>query len=723
MLMVLVSLLVCPRVALPAAPFMALLLLMSVATTVNCAVTSTSNKKAILLTTFDFRYVTESVEAVNGTAERSGVGPGLRIARVGGLAAPLPGAAAAQLAGMFSAGGFPALVSGSPGDATAYLEITIPVTDGSQYVDIFLYMAVAAGPDAPATYAVSSSVDGFASVADTFTAPRSEAGNVTADVSVHLATGALAANGESVVTVRVTAATAPTNATSPGAWLGILNHALLRRMAVYTSPRACVSAQGTECAHGTRSLDAWTYPGHLVFALEPWRCDTFQEPDGPDGRTIRRSCRCDCFLSPAAALRLRAASIASGWYTTCVADAGGDVKCWGKGSNGMIGSGGTASMGDEAGEMGDALSKVNLGTGRLAAAVTAGTYHTCALFGDETVKCWGWGLDGQLGYESSANVGTTPESMGDALPTVDLGTDRTAVVLSVGNMHTCAILDDQSLKCWGYGNDGQLGSEDYWSIGDFPGTMGDNLLPIDLGNGRSAILLSAGGYHTCVILDDQSVKCWGNGNDGRLGYNDTTNRGDTTGTMGDDLPVVALGAGRSAIQISAGSAHTCAILDDWTVKCWGSGADGRLGYEDTTNRGDTTGTMGDDLPAVDLGTGRSVHMISAGNAHTCVILDDQSVKCWGNGGSGRLGDQNTTNRGDTTGTMGDDLPPVSLGAGRSAIQISAGSAHTCAILDDWTVKCWGSGADGRLGYEDTTNRGDTTGTMGDDLPAVDLGSR
>jgi hypothetical protein len=179
-------------------------------------------------------------------------------------------------------------------------------------------------------------------------------------------------------------------------------------------------------------------------------------------------------------------------------------------------------------------------------------------------------------------------------------------------------------------------------------------------------MISAGTYHTCAVLDDDSVKCWGRGDHGQNGYGDrltaaTVNRGDSPGEMGDNLDAVDLGTGRNAKMISVGDSHTCAVLDDDSVKCWGWNANGQLGLGDTSSRGDYPGEMGDNLPVVDLGTGRTAKMIDAGTHHTCAVLDDDKVKCWGWNDSGRLGLGDTSNRGDGPGEMGDNLPVVDLG--------------------------------------------------------------
>lgn len=183
---------------------------------------------------------------------------------------------------------------------------------------------------------------------------------------------------------------------------------------------------------------------------------------------------------------------------------------------------------------------------------------------------WGRSCNGQGGFGDVETYGDDPDEMGDNLPFVDLGTGRTAVSLSAGDAHTCALLDDGSVKCWGKGYFGQTGLGRWHSTGQTGGQMGDSLPSLDLGTspaaaaapGRRALRglqaaataaaasvagLSAGGQRSCAILDGGSVKCWGNAFAGALGLGDDTDRGGREGQMGDSLPMLSLGTGKVAV--------------------------------------------------------------------------------------------------------------------------------------------------------------------------------
>ena len=413
--------------------------------------------------------------------------------------------------------------------------------------------------------------------------------------------------------------------------------------------------------------------------------------------------------------------ITAGDNHTCFVLSDNSVKCFGMGSEGQLGSGTTDNIGDGTALSVATSSVVSLGTVRTARSISAGASHTCALLDNATIKCWGSGLYGRLGYGDSTNRGDSTGQMGDSLPAVSLGTGRTALQISVGSQHSCALLDNFAVKCWGRGNYGQLGIGSTATIGDGAGEMGDSLVAVAFASGRSARAIAAGSYHTCALLDNASVVCWGRGTYGQLGQGATTNIGHSSSATVATTLAIDSGSGRTALAISAGDAHTCAILDNATLKCWGSGGNGRLGSGATNNLGDGANEMGNSLAVIDVGTGRTARAISAGIAHTCVVLDNATVKCWGDGGYGKLGYGNQNNVGDIPNQMGTNLATVSLGTGRTALAISAGGTHTCAVLDNATLKCWGDGSSGQIGSNNVLAVGASAGEMGDSLAVVALG--
>jgi len=375
--------------------------------------------------------------------------------------------------------------------------------------------------------------------------------------------------------------------------------------------------------------------------------------------------------------------------------------------------------------MGDNLTTINLGNERTATAIAAGSNHTCAILDNESIKCWGSNAAGQLGVGHTNNWGDNSSEMGNYLLAVDLGSGIKAKAIAAGNQHTCAILDNSSIKCWGANASGQLGLGDTNNRGDesASGRMGDLLDAVDLGTGRTARGIAAGDNHTCAMLDNASVKCWGENSYGQLGQGDKDNRGDgsASGGMGDSLPAVELGSGRTATSITIGTGYTCVLLDDNSVKCWGRGDFGQLGNEKGATRGDEEDEMGDLLEKVYLDGVTVATAIAAGNFHTCAILDNSSIKCWGLNDSGQLGIVYELNHGDANNLQYLDRgSEVDLGAGRTARGIAAGDSHTCAMLDNASIKCWGGNAFGQLGLGHTYNRGDNSSEMGDSLPVISL---
>jgi cysteine-rich repeat protein len=413
-------------------------------------------------------------------------------------------------------------------------------------------------------------------------------------------------------------------------------------------------------------------------------------------------------------------SVAAGLQHTCAVLSGGRLKCWGQNDKGQLGLGNTKGRGLLPGDMGESLPFVDVGGEVIA--VTAGECHTCALLSDGAVKCWGCNDKGQLGQGDTVLRGDDPGDMGSALPVVNLGEGQTATALVAGFEHTCAVLKGSGeVKCWGHNNEGQLGLGNNMNRGDNPGEMGDALPAVDLGIlGGPTVEIALGREHTCARRKAGQVKCWGKNDTGQLGQGDTADRGDGPLEMGVALFAVDLGFGKLAAGIAAGHFFSCAILLNGAVKCWGRNADGQLGQGDPLDRGDQFGEMGGNLFTIPLGAGRTAVQVEGGLSYTCALLDDMSLKCWGDADAGQLGQGSAAKVGVAPGQMGDSLPPVDLGTDKVPLGVVAGGAHTCAWFKDGSAKCWGANSVGQLGLGKAGNVGNMPDEMGDALPTVKL---
>lgn len=301
-------------------------------------------------------------------------------------------------------------------------------------------------------------------------------------------------------------------------------------------------------------------------------------------------------------------------------------------------------------------------------AIASGSFHTCALLGNGIVKCWGRNESGQLGNGSAdASAHVTPV---EVLGINGLGVLNNVIQIAAGGSHTCALLASHEVVCWGQ-NEGRLGN----------GTSNTLVASPVLVSGLSnAIQVAVGGTHTCALRADTGVSCWGAGNlSGQIGDG-------TTGSSRTS-PVTVLSALATPLtgvtQISLGTSHSCAVKDLGMISCWGGGAQFQLG-SDANNHAFADSTVSGITNATE---------VAAGSEHNCAILSGGAVRCWGNGAYGRLGDGTTTS----------SLGPVSLPGFFGVSSISSGGAFSCATTPGG-LYCWGKNASGQLGDGTTTNR-------------------
>jgi len=387
--------------------------------------------------------------------------------------------------------------------------------------------------------------------------------------------------------------------------------------------------------------------------------------------------------------------IVSGTAHNCVLTDQHRVRCWGDNTFGQLGYGNAINVGDAPTRLPFTASDVLLPVADPVQQLVAGNNHTCVLLESGLVYCWGDNRFGQLGYNRTDNLGDDEPVTSFGVVTVgDLATR-----IAAGGDHTCAILQSGAVRCWGRNNFGQLGRGNTDNIGDNETVFSAG--SVDLEPGVTVKDLALGGFHTCALLTTGAVRCWGRNDVGQLGYGNTNNLGDDEPI--DNLPNVSLTG--TVRKLVAGAFHTCALTFAGTLRCWGRGSEGQLGqsFSGDSNWGNASNELPSTLPS-DIITGAQVTDVAAGDFHTCALSSDGLLKCWGDGDNGQLGYGNT-NR----------LPaPLATGVnldGVTAYRVSAGTAHTCALRSNGTARCWGAGADGRLGRGSTATSATATGNV------------
>ncbi|MEQ8277230.1 MAG: hypothetical protein RMA76_19660 [Deltaproteobacteria bacterium] len=377
--------------------------------------------------------------------------------------------------------------------------------------------------------------------------------------------------------------------------------------------------------------------------------------------------------SVTARFRARALQVAAGTAHACAVFADGSVRCWGRGTNGRLGYAAVDDIGDDPL---DDLSVMQVSLGGGAERVALGGTFSCALLLGGSVRCWGDPLYGHLGYGSNTQIGDDehPASVGP----VSLGATATTIV--AGFDHTCVLLAGSSVRCWGRNLFGQLGLGTSGVAAD----LGDNELPTTVSVvsvGGMVDQIACGAAHSCARLTNGAVRCWGDNNRGQLGQGDTERIGDDE--LPSAAPAIALG-GTSPLSIYAGpeATHSCAIFPPAsTYRCWGRGTEGQLAPSISVNIGDN------ELPTAMALTGGQYAQLCASTTHSCARTMAGQVFCWG-----------SNDYGEGTPVLGG-----SGDLGAPAVDIACGSQFNCAVLATGGVRCWGRGHQGQLGYGDTQN--------------------
>ncbi len=423
-----------------------------------------------------------------------------------------------------------------------------------------------------------------------------------------------------------------------------------------------------------------------------------------------KTCAQDEFcLAGTCTLPRRVLSVALGAAHTCaiVEDGGGTttLHCWGANDKGQLGlETPETSMGDTPETVPSNLPPVPLPGVPLA--VAAGSFHTCALVVPEgrsnnAIYCWGANERGQLGKNKGTNTGTAPGDIMGAMVD-DLGTDYPSAV-ACGREHCCAITSSGTgVRCWGGNDAGQVDP-------NVPGTDVNDVGPtIGIALPQNETILSvdgivAGATHSCAHGRTGAMKpwlaCWGNNNEGQLGLGNND-------PVSGEAPVLELGDYDVIRNLAAGDHHTCVQgLDTdtanapWHTICWGQNGSGQLGDGSTA---DSNGPPGTSTP-VDFAGGDAPDWLSAGESGTCASASNAARGwCWGRNDNGQVG--------SGTGTASYQAPSELLDL-TSVDTVHTGGRHACLITSTGRLRCWGLNDNGQLGYGDEVNRGGTPETV------------
>ncbi|MDF1520933.1 MAG: hypothetical protein RQ728_08965 [Brevefilum sp.] len=293
--------------------------------------------------------------------------------------------------------------------------------------------------------------------------------------------------------------------------------------------------------------------------------------------------------------------VSAGDGRTCAITSAGTAYCWGEGSYGELGNG-----------LDDYSHTPVLVSGTINwAEISTGTYVSCGISTTGAAYCWGDNFYGELGHVedpaiASSNVPVTVDTLGSNVRSI-----------STGYAHACAVTTNNDLYCWGYNNRGQIGN------GNTDNVFAPALILSDVAD------VSVGGSHTCALMTNEGIMCWGINSDCQLG-DGTADPENCTGYQTSPSYVTNLGSGSGVTVIDGDFDHTCALMSDLSIKCWGWNYSGQLG----------DGTTNDSAIPVTVNFGsdtREVTAFSTGEYHTCALMNDNNIRCWGDNDSGELG--------------------------------------------------------------------------------------
>ncbi len=343
----------------------------------------------------------------------------------------------------------------------------------------------------------------------------------------------------------------------------------------------------------------------------------------------------------------------TGDFHACAVTSNGSMWCWGNNSRGQLGIGERDNTSTQ---------PMRVGSHSDWRMVSTGENFGCAIRNDGSLWCWG-----DNGFQQLASATL---SLSDVPLQIESDTDWQMVRAGRYSATVCG-LRGASLYCWGRDTRGQLGV----------GGTGDEMTP-DREKVRGSPTLvepadvwasvSVGNTHTCAIRTNNSLWCWGNADNSRLGTGDTMNQ----------VVPAQVGADLDWATVTAGLDHTCATKTDGSLWCWGRNSVGALGLGDNETR----------MMPTEVSSLTNVVEVAAGDQGTCAMTEDSSgiaLYCWGDNDDGQLG----------LGTVDSALTPLQVDERVDWLPgtLSVGFSVSCAGHSDGSLDCFGENDMGQLG--------------------------
>jgi alpha-tubulin suppressor-like RCC1 family protein len=354
------------------------------------------------------------------------------------------------------------------------------------------------------------------------------------------------------------------------------------------------------------------------------------------------------------------ASISAGVFHTCAVTTEGEAYCWGDNDKGELGA-------ELLSPRQSSPSPVRVAGGLTFSAVSVGDQFTCGLTTDDVAYCWGDNEFAQLG-DGSTTRSSEPVQVAGGLRFTSI---------SAGIAGACALTASGAAYCWGANWSGE--------VGDSSANSGLEPSPRPVAGGVVFRSITLGLYHTCGLSLAGQVYCWG-----YITYEGITSYGYPSPMLFDSGPVKSLGATLE---------NVCVVALDGTPYCSGTGHWGNLGND----------SLAYEHRPVPVTGGVHVESITAGQgSHTCGILADGSLICWGANDGGQLGVTPAAPAcSDDNGQPAScSKRPIPGAAGFTFASVSAGQIHTCGIGLDGIAYCWGSNAPGLTNLGTTYSGGE-----------------